>query len=832
MKSMNKFKIFMLAALVLSANIETNAGIFIKKKKATPPKTETPTPKKEPETKGPKAYNQVITNKAKSSKGFIQVHKLDNKYFFEIPDSIMNRDLLVVNRISQSAADNRKGFTGYAGDIIGSNVIRFENGPNDKVFIRSISFSERSNDSTGMYISVQKSNLQTIIAAFDIKAYKADSVSKFRNSVIDITDFVNGDNNLLFFSEAAKKNLTLGMYYSDRSYIDTVKAFPINVEIKTVKTYAHKPASGTETPRDPFTYELNSSIVLLPAKPMKSRYADPRVGYFTRSYTDFDKNPQGVERVSMITRWRLEPKEEDMEKYKNGELVEPKKPIVFYIDPSTPKKWVPYLIQGVNDWQSAFEKAGFKNAIFALEAPDNPEWSLEDARHSAIVYKPSTIPNASGPHIHDPRSGEIIESHINWYHNVMELLRNWYFIQTAAVDPRARTLNFDDELMGQLIRFVSSHEVGHTLGLRHNFGSSATVPVEKLRDKKWVEANGHTPSIMDYARFNFIAQPEDNITEKGLFPRIGIYDDWSIDWGYRYYPQFETAQDEVSYLNKLVIDKLASDIRYTFGGETDPNDPRNQNEDLGDNAMKASFYGIKNLKRILPNLLEWTKEPDKDYTAAARMYGEVVTQFNRYMGHVAKNIGGIYTTPKKVEQEGDVIEFVNAKTQLEALNFLNEQLFATPMWLVDKNLINKAMINPTVNIGNVQRSVINRLISKFTFDKMILDETLNGKKAFTAMQMLDIMKRKVWAELQGGKPVDTYRRNLQKIYVDALAAVLQSDPTQGNKITTSDAAGIARVHLSQLRTEIARAQSSATGITKAHYTDLTAQIDKALSVKN
>ncbi len=829
---MNNIKFILLAALVLSASAESNAGLFAKKKKVTSTKVETPAPKKEPEIKGPKSYSQVITNKAKTSTGFIQVHKLDNRYYFEIPDSVINRDLLVVNRISQSAADNRKGFVGYAGDIIGNYVIRFEKSPNDKVFIRSISFSERSNDTTGMYVSVQKSNVQTIIAAFDVKAYKTDSLTKSRNSVIDVTDLVNGDNNLLFFSETAKKNLTLGTFYSDRSYVDTIKAFPINVEIKTVKTYAHKPASGTETPRDPFTYELNSSILMLPATPMKPRYADPRVGYFTRSYTDFDKNPQGVERVSMITRWRLEPKEEDMEKYKNGELVEPKKQIVFYIDPSTPKKWIPYLIQGVNDWQNAFEKAGFKNAIIGLEAPDNPEWSLEDARHSAIVYKPSTIPNASGPHIHDPRSGEIIESHINWYHNVMELLRNWYFIQTAAVDTRARRLHFDDELMGQLIRFVSSHEVGHTLGLRHNFGSSATVPVEKLRNKKWVEANGHTPSIMDYARFNYIAQPEDSITESGLFPRIGIYDEWSIEWGYRYYPQFETAQDEVSYLNKLVIDKLATDIRYTFGGETDPNDPRNQSEDIGDNAMKASFYGIKNLKRILPNLLNWTKEPNKDYTAAARMYNEVVTQYNRYMGHVAKNIGGIYTTPKKVEEEGVVTEFVPASIQKEALVFLNEQLFNTPMWLVDKNLINKALVNPLDNIGNVQRSIINRLISKFTFDKMIRDETLNGNKSFTALQMLEIMKRNIWSELQAGKNADTFRRNLQKIYVDALAAILQGDPTQGNRITTSDAAGIARVHLSQLRSEIARAQNSATGITKAHYTDLTAQIDKVLSVKN
>ena len=371
-------------------------------------------------------------------------------------------------------------------------------------------------------------------------------------------------------------------------------------------------------------------MVLLPKVPMKPRYFDPRVGYFATGYTDFDANPQGIEEIRMITRWRLEPKPEDVEKYKRGELVEPQKQIVYYIDPATPRKWVPYLIQGVNDWNVAFEKAGFKNAITAKVAPVNdPTWSLEDASHSAIVYKPSDVANASGPHVHDPRSGEILESHINWYHNVMNLVRDWYFIQTAAVDPEARTLRFPDSLMGQLIRFVSSHEVGHTLGLRHNWGSSSTVPVENLRNKAWVEANGHTPSIMDYARFNYVAQPEDNISEKGLFPRIGDYDKWAIEWGYKWMPDANTPEDEVPILNKMTMEKL-KDKRYWFGTETDQDDPRGQNEDLGDNAMKASAYGIKNLQRILVKLPEWTKEANKDYSSLNEMYQQLVAVWQIY----------------------------------------------------------------------------------------------------------------------------------------------------------------------------------------------------------
>ncbi|MFM7839715.1 MAG: zinc-dependent metalloprotease, partial [Chitinophagaceae bacterium] len=585
---------------------------------ATPPKP------------GPKPYKEVITEKAVSRSGLFQVHKVEDKWFFEIGDSLLGRDILVVNRISKAPIDTRAGFWGFAGDDINENVIRFEKGPNQKIFLRNLSFSVYAKDSSKpMYKTVQNSNIQPIAAAFDIKAFSKDSTG----SVIEMTDYINGDNDILFFAPSYKTMLRIGSLQNDKSYIVDVRSYPINTEIRTVKTYAKTPAASPMPgmPSPPAagnaTFELNSSIVLLPKEPMKSRHYDDRVAYFTTEYTDFDADPQGVKDVSLITRWRLEPKAEDLEKFKRGELVEPKKPIIYYIDPATPAKWVPYLIQGVNDWQVAFEKAGFKNAILGKIAPTKAEdstWSLEDARYSAIVYKPSDIPNAMGPHVHDPRSGEIIESHINWYHNVMKLLRDWYLIQASPSDPKARKALFDDELMGQLIRFVSSHEVGHTLGLPHNMGSSASVPVEKLRDKAWVEANGHTPSIMDYARFNYVAQPEDKISEIGLFPRIGDYDIWSIEWGYK--PVLgQTEEEEKQTLNGWVTSRYGNNrLRFLH---QDGIDPRAQTECLGDNNMKAGEYGIKNLKWIVPQLQGWLNEKAENYQNLTDVYSEVVSQF-------------------------------------------------------------------------------------------------------------------------------------------------------------------------------------------------------------
>lgn len=831
-----KFHILSLTTLLLlGATTHAEAKIFERKKKKA--QTEVKAAPAKQNINGLKPYAQVITPKAKSSFGFLTVHKVDNNYFFEIPDSMLNRDILIVNRISKAPTSRQKSRVGYPGDILGSKVIRFENKDNKRILVREYSYRERSENKDGMFQSVRNSNTQPIVANFGIETIKKDSLT--RNYVINVSVFLQKENPLFSFDADSKEYIGLLNMVGEGTYIDTLKAFPKNIEISTTVTYQSKKGMSnvgfleTGSPRIPLTYELNSSMVLLPEVPMKARLFDPRVGYFTVGYTDFDSNPQGIEYKKLITRWRLEPKDEAA--YLRGELVEPKKPIVIYIDPATPKKWVPYLIQGVNDWQVAFEKAGFKNAIYALEAPtDDPSWSLEDARHSAIVYKPSDIPNASGPHINDPRTGEILETHINWYHNVMSLLRDWYMIQAGTIDEAARKMQLDDELMGQLIRFVSSHEVGHTLGLRHNFGSSHTVPVEKLRDKAWVEANGHTPSIMDYARFNYVAQPEDGITRAGIFPRIGIYDKWSIEWGYRWLPQFQTPEDEVAFSNQSIIEKLKTDVRYTFGTESDPNDPRNQSEDLGDDSMLASLYGIKNLKRIVPQILTWSYEPNKSYAGAGEIYSGVVSQFNRYLGHVTKNVAGIYSNSITVEQTDEIArEFVPANIQKRAITFLNEQLFTTPEWLINRQLMEKAKILPVNVICSLQSGVLARLINKNTLDKMSENEILNGKKAYTSAQMFNDLKKVIWSNLGQS---DIYKRNMQKAYVENLINLLDKKGNadknaSGKRPAYSEAPAIAHGQLTELKRLATSAASMTSGTAKGHYQNLITLIDNALSNK-
>jgi hypothetical protein len=792
-----------------------------------------------------KPYNAVITSKAKTSIGFFKIHKVDDRYFFEIPNFQLGRDLLVVNRISKASEGIKAKMFGFAGDQINEHVIRFVKGPNNKVFLKSISYTDVAKDSSadGMYHSVMNNNLQPVVAAFDVKAFTMDSIGV----VIDMTDYINSDNDIFFFNGASKLNLNLGLLQADKSYISSLAAYPMNIEIKTMKTYIKATQPLLSSGGGFSSYELNSSIVLLPEIPMLPRNYDDRVGYFSTGYTDFDANPQGVERTQMITRWRLKPKKEDIEKYLKGEMVEPENPIIYYIDPATPKKWVPYLMQGVNDWQKAFEKAGFKNAIIGKEAPTGDStWSIDDARHNVIVYKPSIVPNASGPHVHDPRSGEIIETHINWYHNVMQLLHNWYFIQASAVDPKARTMKFSDELMGQLIRFVSSHEIGHTLGLRHNFGSSSTVPVENLRNKAWVEANGHTPSIMDYARFNYVAQPEDSISEIGLFPRIGDYDKWAIEWGYRWWPEMN-KEVEKTKLNEWIITKL-KDKRLWFGDEQDPNDPRSQSEDLGDDAMKAGTYGIKNLQRIVPNLTEWTKEANEGYESLAEMYKEVTNQFGRYVGHVVKNIGGILNTPKTVEEKGNVFEYVSKEKQQSAMHFLQEQLFTTPTWLLNKKIFLLTGTADGASVSNLQNSVLKTLIGSNTMDKLLKFEAYDATHVYTAVMMLNELKKGIWSELPAHRAIEMQRRILQKMYVERITAIL-NPPSVGDTPATgrlsdvlstasvinknSDMLSIIKAHAKSLLAEIKTALPlEQDEMTKLHLQDCLERINEALHPKN
>jgi hypothetical protein len=757
-------------------------------------KKETPSsvPAANTQVASPKNYNSIIRSNAITRKGLFWVHKVQDSYYFEVPDSVLGRDLLVVSRIAQGAAGIRPGYSGYAGDQIGHTIIRFEKGPANKLFLRRITYEENAGDTTdAMYNAVIRSNLQPLVAAFGISAISPND----KGSLIDVTEYVNGDNDIFFFNSTSRQTMKVGYLQSNMCYIKDISSFPMNVEIRTIKTY-------TETSsKNNFTLELNTSIVLLPRKPMKKRFADRRVGYFTERYTDYDANPHGVKVISYIKRWRLEPRPEDVEKYLAGELVEPRKPIIYYIDPATPKKWVPYLIQGIQDWQIAFEKAGFKNAIIAKVAPtsiENPNWSLEDSRHSAIVYKPSSIANAAGPIVTDPRSGEILESHINWYHNLMSILRQWYMIQCGPNDPRAQRMNFNDELMGELIRSVASHEVGHSLGLTHNFGSSSSVPVEKLRDKNWLKENGHTPSIMDYSRFNYVAQPEDSVDVRDLVSKIGEYDLWAIQYGYRWYPDMKTPESEIPFLNQWIISS-SSNNRLRFGSEFSNTDPRSQTEDLGDNAMKAGEYGIKNLQRVVPKLIDWTYTPNEGYRNLSSMYKGLQTQFDNYLSHALAYIGGEYETSKAAEQPGPIFEPVPVNLQLEALDFVSRHILHTPKWLLDTAILTRIGVPPTQVVTTSQEMVLNSLLSNETLTRITEAEAMYGNKAYRMIDYINDLDDAMWTELKNNDIVDIYRRNLQRLYIDKLIEL--RNPAKQNR-DYRDVAPILQGKLVEIRDRI------------------------------
>ncbi len=840
--------------IIVPALLCLSIAVTAKRNKHNDSSTSTPAaPAKSADTasskKGPKPYNKVITDKAVTKAGLFTVHKVEDKWYFEIPDSLLNREMMVITRYNKVAGGAGK----YAGELENEQTIRWEKGPNKNIFLRVVTTISVADSTNEIYKAVTNSNLDPIAESFEIKAYGKDSNSV----VIDVSDFFKGDNQPISLGAFSKKLFNLTGQVGDRTYIESINSYPINTEVKVVRTFNSSPSFMPSSPGSfpsvtfpaayvagAVTVEMNNSFILLPKVPMLKRFYDPRVGFFADDYEMYDDKQQKVDNQVFIVRWRLEPKDEDVEKWKRGELVEPKKPIVYYIDPATPKKWRPYLIQGINDWQKAFERAGYKNAIIGKEWDEKDStMNLEDARYSVLRYLPSDIENAYGPNVHDPRSGEIIESHIGWFHNVMKLLHDWYMIQAAAVDPKARKMEFDDELMGQLIRFVSSHEVGHTLGLRHNMGSSSRTPVEKLRDKAWVEANGHTASIMDYARFNYVAQPEDNISEVGLFPRIGDYDKWAIQWGYK--TSYATdAKEDKKILNTWVVDSLKANPRLWFGTESNPFDPRSQTEDLGDNAMKASEYGIKNLQRIIVKLPEWTYEAADKYDNLRDMYSALIGQYNRYMYHVVKNVGGVYETPKSIEQTNeDVYEPTPKAIQQEAIVFLHKQLFETPQWLLNKDILNK-INNPVSSetISNIQVNVLNSLLSGARLNRLAVSSGRYGTNTYALDVMMDDVKKGIWSELATKKPIDVYRRNLQKAYVEALINLINytppSTPLTGFaalmnvNIKNTDVTSVARAQLVALKTQVdAATPGTSDKMSKYHLQDVSYRIKKALDPK-
>jgi len=772
-------------------------------------------PKKETE------YEKIVKKGGTVMKGLFTVRHIEDKYYFEVPDSMLGRLILCVNRFTAVP----QNFGKFAGEEANDIAFYIEKRDTTQLLVRQYVVTQVAKEGDNIRRTLLQSTVDPIVMDLKIIGHNEENDAQ----LVEVTPLFKGNSKLTDLSQSLKTSLKLGGPQNNTTYIDTMKVYPTNIEVVTTRTYGAQAGQSPASQAGNITLGMNTSIVLLPKEPMRGRLWDERVGYFVNGITLFSDDQHKTQHESYIARYRLVPK--DKKKYMRGELTEPEKQIVYYIDPATPKKWIPYLIQGVNDWNVAFEAAGFKNAIVAKVLPeDDPNVSMEDARYSGLRYLPAEIENAYGPHIIDPRSGEIIEAHICWYHNVMNLLTKWYMVQCGAVDSRARSMKFDDKLMGELIRFVSSHEVGHTLGLRHNMGASFATPVEKLRDKAWVEKNGHTSSIMDYARFNYVAQPEDNISEKGLFPRINDYDRWAIKWGYQWRPEFKDEYEEKEKLMKETTDVLRGNQRLWFGGEGWGEDPRAQTEDLSDNNMKASEYGIKNLKRIMEKLPKWTKQDNDQYEDLCEMWGAVRDQFTRYVGHVVKNIGGRFNNNMPGEEP-----FVNVpkERQQEALQFIGRNVFETPEWLYPENIISKTGTNVMIAQNDLQESLLRRLMEP---------RNLSNLDAFgyPIDEYLDDLFAEVWKTESGSDLKAKLRRSLQRSYLKNMNNAI-NPATSGVQNTTtsqfnnSDAVLYMMMNLQKVEDFCKQQAQVESGINKLHYEDLLREIklirDRRTTVK-
>lgn len=750
-----------------------------------------------------KKFSDIITEDAESDEGLFNVHKVDDKYYYEIPDSLLGREMLLVTRVAKTA-DN----IGYGGEKMNTQIVRWQK-KDDNILLRHVSYENVASEEKPIYEAVRNSNFEPIIASFSIEALNEDSTG----SVIEITSLFTSDVPSLGMSSGQRRAYQVRRLDGSRTFIEHINSYPENIEARNVLTYdAGQPPSNSST--GTISMEVNHSMIVLPEEEMRPRSHDERVGFFSVRKTEYTDEAQRAKPIRHITRWKLVPK--DKEAYvawlngESDELVEPENPIVYYVDPATPEKWREYLRQGVDDWQVAFEAAGFKNAIVGKLPPtkeEDPEFSPEDVRYSVIRYFASPIQNAYGPHVHDPRTGQILESDIGWYHNVMNLLRNWFFIQTSAANPDARGVEFDDEIMGELIRFVSAHEVGHTLGFPHNMGSSFAYTVDQLRDPEFTSTHGTAPSIMDYARFNYVAQPEDGVTN--FYPAVGEYDKWAAKWGYTWFPVDWSDEEIEATLNEWTKDR-ADDPRYFFGSGN--NDPRVQTEDLTNDAMRASELGIANLQVTTENLIDWIEEDGENFDQLEELYNNIISQWNRYMGHVLNNVGGVYEDQKTFDQEGVVYSPVEKERQERAMDFLHTHAFSSPTWAINYDILDR--INESTIIENfrgAQASVLSRLTNAQRIARLIEYERRSDEETYTAFEMMDDVRNGIFSEVRANENIDVHRRALQRAYIEQMESLMETDVQGGGwfgpslNVSQSDIKSIVRNELNILNRDINRA---------------------------